>query len=45
MVGMMGGKDVGVMSTLGMRAIVVGFGLCAFMAGMPVKNWLAWRPA
>ena len=45
MVGMMGGKDGGFMSTLGVLVIVGGFGLCVFTAGMLVKNWLAWRAA
>jgi hypothetical protein len=43
LIGMMGGKDGGIMSTLAVLFIVGGFGLCAWTAGMLVKNYFVWR--
>jgi hypothetical protein len=45
LLGMMGGKGGGIMSTLGVLVIVGGFGLCLYMAVMLVKNYFAWRTA
>ena len=45
MIGMMGGKGGGFMSTLAVLVIVGGLGFCAFNAGMLVKNWVGWRAA
>lgn len=45
MIGLMGGKDGGFMSTLAILVIVGGLGLCVFTAGMLVKNWFGWRTA
>lgn len=45
MIGLMGGKDGGFMSTLAILVIVGGLGLCVFTAAMLVKNWFGWRTA
>ena len=45
MLGMLGGKDGGVMSTLAVLFIIAGLGFCAWTAGMLVKNWFAWKGA
>jgi len=45
MIGLMGGKDGGLMSTLAILVIIGGLGFCVFTAGMLVKNWFSWRTA
>ena len=43
MLGLMGGKDGGLMSTLGMLVIIGGLGLCVYTAAMLLKNYFTWR--
>ncbi len=45
MIGLMGGKNGGFMSTLAILFILGGLGFCVWTAGMLVKNYMRWRSA